>query len=172
MIFPQDVTWPNNFFCCFPYFFLKINKSQLYFCASSNIDPPYFGHSCYLQWIALLWISECHVNHALPHWKKGLTRRLDSKDILLRNPEATVVCAVTRCGDTFRTPVEWPPGVKIPWYFIFYFQGIREKLLSAQRHDTPRWGDYPEKTELPYIEELIRRGEWFDGSKPFIPIFR
>jgi hypothetical protein len=51
-------------------------------------------------------------------------------------------------------------------------QGIREKLLSAQRHDSPRWGDYPEKTQLPYLEELIRQGAWFDGSRPFIPIFR
>jgi len=47
-------------------------------------------------------------------------------------------------------------------------EGIRTKLLSAQKHDKPRWGDYPEKTELPYIARLIRDGEWFDGGKPFI----
>ena len=46
--------------------------------------------------------------------------------------------------------------------------GIRTKLGSAQRHDKPRWGDFPEKMELPYIENLIKTGGWFDGERPFL----
>ena len=46
--------------------------------------------------------------------------------------------------------------------------GIRTKLASAQRHDKPRWGDFPEKMELPYIENLIKTGGWFDGEHPFL----
>lgn len=44
--------------------------------------------------------------------------------------------------------------------------GIRTKLLSAQKSDTPRWGNYPEKLKLDYISGLIQSGKWFDGSKP------
>ena len=47
--------------------------------------------------------------------------------------------------------------------------GIRTKLGSVQRHDKPRWGDFPEKMELPYIEKLIKTGGWFDGAEhPFL----
>jgi len=51
-------------------------------------------------------------------------------------------------------------------------QGIRLKLETAQRHDKPRWGDYPEKLDLDYIQGLIETGGWFDGSRPFIPAHR
>lgn len=47
-------------------------------------------------------------------------------------------------------------------------EGIRTKLLSAQKHDSPRWGDYPDKTNVTYIAGLIRSGAWFDGTKTFI----
>ena len=47
-------------------------------------------------------------------------------------------------------------------------EGIKTKLLSAQKHDKPRWGDYPEKTNLTYIASLIRTGGWFDDTHPFI----
>ena len=47
-------------------------------------------------------------------------------------------------------------------------EGIRTKLLSAQKHDKPRWGDYPEKTDVGYIAKLIRTGGWFDDTQPFI----
>ena len=50
---------------------------------------------------------------------------------------------------------------------ISFLEGIRLKLTSAQKDDKPRWGDYPEKLDLKYIEGLIRDGGWFDGSKPF-----
>ena len=49
-------------------------------------------------------------------------------------------------------------------------EGIRTKLLSAQKHDKPRWGDYPEKTNVTYIANLIRTGGWFDGKFPFIRV--
>ncbi|TRY71144.1 hypothetical protein TCAL_09420, partial [Tigriopus californicus] len=49
-------------------------------------------------------------------------------------------------------------------------EGIRTKLLSAQKHDSPRWGDYPEKTNVTYIAGLIRSGAWFDGTKTFISV--
>ena len=38
-------------------------------------------------------------------------------------------------------------------------KGIRTKLLSAQKHDKPRWGDYPEKTDLKYIANLIQTNQ-------------
>lgn len=38
-------------------------------------------------------------------------------------------------------------------------------MLSAQKHDTPRWGNYPEKTNLTYIANLIRTGGWFDDTR-------
>ena len=47
-------------------------------------------------------------------------------------------------------------------------EGIRTKLLSAHADDKPRWGDFPEKLDLGYIASLIRDGEWFDKSRPFV----
>ena len=49
-------------------------------------------------------------------------------------------------------------------------EGIRTKLLSAQKHDKPRWGDYPEKTDLKYIADLIKTGGWFDDTTPYIRV--
>jgi len=46
-------------------------------------------------------------------------------------------------------------------------RNIQLKLASAQKGDLPRWGDYPEKTNLSYIRSLIQRGRWFDDSAPF-----
>ena len=56
------------------------------------------------------------------------------------------------------------------WHCSWCYQpeGIRLKLVSAQRHDKPRWGDYPEKLDLDYIAGLVETGEWFDGKRPFI----
>lgn len=47
-------------------------------------------------------------------------------------------------------------------------EGIRTKLLSAHADDKPRWGDFAEKLDLRYISRLIREGEWFDSSRPFV----
>ncbi|XP_040565710.1 beta-1,4-mannosyl-glycoprotein 4-beta-N-acetylglucosaminyltransferase [Lepeophtheirus salmonis] len=57
-------------------------------------------------------------------------------------------------------------GYHCSW--CFQPEGIRRKLLSAQKNDKPRWGDYPEKTNLTYIQKLIKSGEWFDGTHPYI----
>lgn len=46
-------------------------------------------------------------------------------------------------------------------------EGIRLKLMSAQKDDKPRWGDFPEKLDLGYISRLIHDGRWFDNTKPF-----
>ena len=35
-----------------------------------------------------------------------------------------------------------------------------------------RWGDYPEKLDLGYIENLINTGGWFDGSHSLISVKR
>ena len=43
--------------------------------------------------------------------------------------------------------------------WCFKPEGIREKLLAAQKSDTPRWGDYPEKLDLNYINSLIKEGK-------------
>ena len=44
--------------------------------------------------------------------------------------------------------------------------------ILLQRHDKPRWGDYPDKLELSYIAGLIETGGWFDGGHPFIRVDR
>ena len=46
-------------------------------------------------------------------------------------------------------------------------EGVRIKLISAQRADGPRWGDYYEKLDLKYLSNLIENGIWFDGSQIF-----
>ena len=76
----------------------------------------------------------------------------------------------TTSGNVIR---EWDVG-KLGHYAGYHCSwcyspdGIRTKLLSAQKHDKPRWGDYPEKTNLSYIANLIHTGGWFDGTRPFI----
>ena len=84
---------------------------------------------------------------------------------------------------TFRNP-EFRGGYTVPFHewdlgsighyagyhcsWCYDPEGIRTKLLSAQKHDKPRWGDYPEKTDVNYIAKLIRTGGWFDDTQPFI----
>jgi beta-1,4-mannosyl-glycoprotein beta-1,4-N-acetylglucosaminyltransferase len=78
----------------------------------------------------------------------------------------------TKSGHEIR---EWDAG-KLGHYAGYHCswcynpEGIRTKLLSAQKHDKPRWGDYPEKTDVSYISGLIQKGGWFDGKKPFIKV--
>ena len=43
-------------------------------------------------------------------------------------------------------------------------EGMRIKLVSAINADFPRWGDYPQKRKIPYIEGLVKRGVWFDNK--------
>ena len=77
------------------------------------------------------------------------------------------------CPYSFLPSLEW----KFPFiFYIFYFdgspEGIKTKLQSAQRHDQPRWGDYPDKLDLQYLAGLVRTGQWFDGTHPFISVSR
>ena len=58
--------------------------------------------------------------------------------------------------------IERPAGWHCSW--CFNASAIRTKLLSAQVDDKPRWGDYPEKTNITYIESLIQNGGWFDDK--------
>ena len=38
-------------------------------------------------------------------------------------------------------------------------------MISAQRADGPRWGDFYEKLDLTFLSYLIKNGIWFDGSR-------
>jgi len=80
-------------------------------------------------------------------------------------------------NQTHAKPQEWTLGDLGHyggWHCSWCYnpQGIRQKLVSAQRHDKPRWGDYPEKLDLDYIARLVEEGEWFDGKRPFIRVDR
>jgi len=46
--------------------------------------------------------------------------------------------------------------------WCFDVDGIRTKLVSAQKGDFPRWGDYPAKLNASYIKRLISHGIWFN----------
>ncbi|XP_059809840.1 beta-1,4-mannosyl-glycoprotein 4-beta-N-acetylglucosaminyltransferase-like isoform X3 [Hypanus sabinus] len=70
--------------------------------------------------------------------------------------------------------VPWSVGSPLHfagWHCSWCFrpEGIRYKLLSAQNGDFPRWGNYQEKRDLNYIQELIRTGGWFDGTEQEYP---
>ena len=45
--------------------------------------------------------------------------------------------------------------------------GIQTKLLSAINEDFPRWGDYPTKCTLSYLDSLIAQGRWFNERNCF-----
>ena len=74
-------------------------------------------------------------------------------------------------------PGEWILG-NSPHYAGFHCSwcfppgGILVKLSSAQSEDKPRWGDYPDKMELGYLQSLVKTGQWFDGQFPFIWVDR
>lgn len=44
-------------------------------------------------------------------------------------------------------------------------KGMKIKLMSAQKSDGTRWGDFPEKMRTKYLLSLVREGMWFDGAK-------
>ncbi|CAL4068311.1 unnamed protein product, partial [Meganyctiphanes norvegica] len=58
------------------------------------------------------------------------------------------------------------------WHCSWCFSpsGIVRKLDSAQAADRPRWGDYPEKKNLTYIQHLINEGRWFDDKGRFAEV--
>lgn len=65
---------------------------------------------------------------------------------------------------------EYPAGWHCSW--CLSPEGIRDKLISAQNGDFPRWGDYTEKLNLTYISSLIKHGKWFNGNGKFIAVNR
>ncbi|XP_062243654.1 beta-1,4-mannosyl-glycoprotein 4-beta-N-acetylglucosaminyltransferase [Platichthys flesus] len=72
-------------------------------------------------------------------------------------------------NDTGHILVQWSVGSPFHfagWHCSWCFtpEGIYFKLVSAQNGDFPRWGDYEDKRDLSYIQDLIRTGGWFDGS--------
>ncbi|XP_026214696.1 beta-1,4-mannosyl-glycoprotein 4-beta-N-acetylglucosaminyltransferase isoform X2 [Anabas testudineus] len=72
-------------------------------------------------------------------------------------------------NDTGHILVQWSVGSPFHfagWHCSWCFppEGIYFKLVSAQNGDFPRWGDYREKRDLSYIQNLIETGGWFDGS--------
>lgn len=60
---------------------------------------------------------------------------------------------------------EYPAGWHCSW--CGSAKTIRHKLLSAINADFPRWGDFPEKREIPFITSLIKSGTWFDEKTRF-----
>ena len=53
-----------------------------------------------------------------------------------------------------------PAGWHCSW--CFPPEGIQYKLISAHASDFPRWGTFPDKTELGFITKLVQQGMWFD----------
>ena len=77
-------------------------------------------------------------------------------------------------NDTGHILVQWSVGSPFHfagWHCSWCFtpDGIYFKLVSAQNGDFPRWGDYEDKRDLSYIQDLIRTGGWFDGSQQEYP---
>ncbi|XP_065560165.1 beta-1,4-mannosyl-glycoprotein 4-beta-N-acetylglucosaminyltransferase-like isoform X2 [Artemia franciscana] len=62
--------------------------------------------------------------------------------------------------------IKHPAGFHCSW--CLRTESIRQKMLAAHKDDKPRWGDFPNKTDLNYIINLIKTGEWFDGTKPLM----
>ena len=56
---------------------------------------------------------------------------------------------------------------EVGWHcsWCFNIRDFQIKMLSAQRSDAPRWGNFPEKLEPEYLKSMIRDGAWFDGSR-------
>ena len=50
------------------------------------------------------------------------------------------------------------------WHCSYCFkpEGIRKKLLDAPVSDWPRWGDDHVKSNVTYIRNLVRNGQFFD----------
>jgi beta-1,4-mannosyl-glycoprotein beta-1,4-N-acetylglucosaminyltransferase len=60
-----------------------------------------------------------------------------------------------------------PAGWHCSW--CFDPEGIQNKLTSALNADFPRWGDYPDKVKISYIQGLVTTGMWFDNKNRFTP---
>ncbi|KAK2709508.1 hypothetical protein QYM36_013239, partial [Artemia franciscana] len=85
-----------------------------------------------------------------------------------------ILKAISQYRKKVGEPVGWwnigtikhPAGFHCSW--CLRTESIRQKMLAAHKDDKPRWGDFPNKTDLNYIINLIKTGEWFDGTKPLM----
>ena len=51
-------------------------------------------------------------------------------------------------------------------------EDIVQKLQAAHVSDQPRWGNYPGKTDIDYIKNLIHTGTWFNDKYQFFESIR
>lgn len=140
-----------------------------------------------LRWSVYGFFWKRYVDNSDPHRGEDVTRIVaistigmirqvyDDKVMSLRRNYLTAapffsrVAAYVKSGHSV---MEWNLG-RVGAYAGYHCswcyppEGIRLKLMSAQKDDKPRWGDYPEKLDLKYIANLIRDGRWFDNSRPF-----
>ena len=61
---------------------------------------------------------------------------------------------------------DFPAGWHCSW--CFDPEGIRQKMLAAHSSDRPRWGNFPQKSDLKYIRLAVERGLWFDDKLKFV----
>ena len=109
----------------------------------------------------------------------GVTRRLAGGSVTTQPDTASPGVSQPGCdvGIIKLLTSEWTLGDAphyAGWHCSWCYppEGIKTKLQSAQRHDQPRWGDYPDKLDLQYLAGLVRTGQWFDGTHPFISVSR
>ena len=99
------------------------------------------------------------------HLKPNLLRRKrhipENKNLL----HAYVTNTGAEIGPLMIGNAQYPSGFHCTW--CGFPEAIRTKLLSAINADFPRWGDYPMKCDISYIQSLIAKGQWFDGNKCF-----
>lgn len=90
----------------------------------------------------------------------------------LRNPAGHIpklsvnVKAYVKAGRRLRLWKLGSSGHYAGWHcsWCFDLERMRIKLVSAINADFPRWGDYPEKQDLNYIQSHVTKGLWFDDK--------
>ena len=93
-----------------------------------------------------------HVYHMLPDRLRRMKYIHENKHLLQEYIKKTgAIMGPLVIGNS-----QYPAGFHCSWCSTP--TGIRTKLLSAINADFPRWGDYPMKCELSYIESLIAQG--------------
>ena len=102
-----------------------------------------------------------------------VTHVLEHKVIKLRNPAGHLPKLGVQLKMYMKTGANVKPWIMgnegnnyVGWHCSWCTkpEGIRIKLISAINADFPRWGDYPEKCKIPYIQALVKRGMWFDDK--------
>uniref|UniRef100_A0A6B0VBZ2 Putative glycosyltransferase family 17 n=1 Tax=Ixodes ricinus TaxID=34613 RepID=A0A6B0VBZ2_IXORI len=102
----------------------------------------------------------------------GYLREVFHNDsLLVRDKRFRKMNATTGGTGTVWTPwaISGTPRAYAGWHCSWCFDaaGIQVKLISAQRDDGVRWGDFAAKRDVGYINYLRRTGRYFDESKPF-----